>query len=155
MQPNFPDVSELVPHRGRMCLISCVLEEADDKLVVGVDVASDNPFLVQGKGVPAYVGLEMMAQTICAKDGLNQRRNGHPPMIGFLLGCQRYRTYQDWLMVGEPLSAHVRCRLDAGELASFECKLRTSAGAIVAEGTISVFRPRDVEKFLADREVKA
>jgi len=155
MQQGYPAVTELVPHRGTMCLISHILEDAVDELVVGINIGADHPFLVPGKGVPTYVGLEMMAQSICAKDGLNRLRAGEAPTIGFLLGCQRYHAYQDWIAVGETLSARVRCRLDADELGSFECELRAATGNVLAKGTISVYRPRDVDSFLAESEVRA
>lgn len=154
MPPQFPAVAELVPHRGTMCLISRILGDADDELAAGIDIGPDHPFLVPGKGVPTYVGLEMMAQTICAKDGLNRQRAGEVPAIGFLLGCQRYHTFRDWIAVGETLSAHVRCQLDAGELGSFDCTLRDSSGDVLASGTISVYRPRDVDRFLTESGVQ-
>ena len=147
-----PNVEEVIPHRGTMRLIDELTAEGADSLSAAVTIAADHPFHVKGHGVPTYVALEMMAQTICAKDGLDQLRAGKPPSIGFLLGCQRFHTYREWLATGERVTAHVTCKLDAGEMGSFDCTLHDSADTLLARGSISVFRPRDVEKFLKESE---
>lgn len=154
MTDDFPPVTELIPHRGAMQLITEIAADVDDELTARIVIPADHPFLVPGKGVPVYVGLEMMAQAICAKDGLDQRRTGKPPAIGFLLGCQRFKTYRDWLTVGEELTTHVFCRLDADELGSFDCELRDADGEVLAKGAISVFRPKDVDGFLKESEMR-
>ncbi|MGB0854718.1 MAG: hypothetical protein ACPGVA_03830 [Pikeienuella sp.] len=154
MTEQFPDISDLIPHRDTMQLISQVIADANEELTAEVLIRPDHPFLVAGKGVPTYVALEMMAQSICAKDGLDQIRLEKPPAIGFLLGCQRFQTSREWLQVGERLTAHVFCRLDAGELGSFDCELRGAEGDIIAKGSISVFRPHDVAQFLKESEIE-
>ncbi|WP_417514717.1 hypothetical protein [Minwuia sp.] len=155
MQSEYPDISELVPHQGRMCLVSNVRDEQEGQLSVAITIEPDHPFLVPGEGVPTYVGLEMMAQSICAKDGLVQKRKGRAPAIGFLLGCQRYRTYRDWIRLGETVTVHVNSRLDAEELGSFECRLQAESGDVLATGTLSVYRPRDLSGFLSNDEADA
>lgn len=155
MTDAFPAVEDLTPHRGGMLLISRIVAEGADELTAEITIAPDHPFLVPGKGVPAYVALEMMAQTISAKDGLEQQRAGNPPAIGFLLGCQRFKTYREWLQVGETLTCHVFCRLDADGLGSFECELRSPAGGVLAKGNISVFRPQDAAGFVEESGIGA
>lgn len=153
MDDVFPPVGELIPHRDAMQLITDIVSDTETELTARIIIPTDHPFLVADKGVPTYVALEMMAQAICAKDGLDQRRTGNPPAIGFLLGCQRFRTYRDWLGVGEEFTTRVTCRLDADELGSFDCELRGANDEVVAKGAISVFRPKDVEGFLKESEL--
>lgn len=152
MAEQFPPVASLVPHRDTMLLLSEVVSESVDQMVASAAIGADHPFLIPGRGVPAYVGLEIMAQAICAKVGLDQWKEGTPPQIGFLLGCQRYKTYRDWIAVGETVTAHVVCRLDADELGSFDCELRDAGDDVLATGGISVFRPKNVEGFLNESE---
>lgn len=145
---NFPPVAELVPHAESMLLISRVVAEDGDIVRAEVDITREHLFFHGDDGVPAYVGFEMMAQTISAYDGLRRRRNGLPPAIGFLLGCRRYETARPYFRDGETLQIEVISLLGEEGLASFQCKIVDRAGGELAKGTINVYRPSDPEAFL-------
>ena len=58
-------------------------------------------------GVPAWAGVEYMAQTIAAHAGVEARARGEPPAIGFLLGTRAYSTSVEKFPNGSKLTVTV------------------------------------------------
>jgi predicted hotdog family 3-hydroxylacyl-ACP dehydratase len=77
-------VEELVPHSGRMVLLNRVIEFDEDAMVAEVIVRDDGLF-GDGNMVPAWLGIEYMAQTIAVLGGMKRRLAGKPLNPGFLL----------------------------------------------------------------------
>ena len=63
-----PAVESLVPHRGTMSLLDRVLAVDEEQALAEVDVGPASLF-AQADGVPAWVGIEYMAQTVAAWAG--------------------------------------------------------------------------------------
>jgi predicted hotdog family 3-hydroxylacyl-ACP dehydratase len=146
--PELPELDRLIPHRPPMQLIDRLIA-ADDRIArAEVVIRPDNVFFTPASGVPAYVGFEMMAQTVCAFDGLGRWRAGLDPSVGFLLGCRRYAATREWFPEGDRLEIEVRSLLEPGEIGSFECRIFDAAGSEIATSTVVVFRPDDVEAYL-------
>ena len=89
---NLVTLDEAIAHRPPMRFLDRIIAVDDKEAVAEIVVRADNPLFVPGRGLPAYAGLEMMAQTIGVVDEIRQKLQGLPPKIGFLLGCRRYRT---------------------------------------------------------------
>lgn len=146
--PCIPDIERLVPHRAPMLLIDRIVAATDDDVTAEARVDAAAIFAVEGEGVPSYVGLEMMAQTVCAYDGF-QRFNERPsPLVGFLLGCRKYTVRQPFLAPGAVLTITARVLLHHGEMASFACRIRDGDTADFAEASLNVYRPANPEAFL-------
>ena len=154
MMNDFPDLASLVPHRAPMLVIDRVIAGEHDVVRTEVTIRRDSVFYVPGWGVPAYVGFEMMAQTICAYDGLIRWRAGQQPAPGFLLGCRRYAATREWFKVGERYEIETRSLLDSGQTGSFESSIFDATGVEVAVSRVSVFRPSDLDSYL-DQERSA
>ncbi len=144
---NFPPPSELAPHAAPMLMVDEVLTYSGDVLRAHCIVSVSNPLFVPGRGLPSYVGFELMAQTISIFDGLRRRADGETPKIGFLLGCRRYEVKRDWFDADERLDIEVTSLLDEGEMRSFECRILGAGNETFATGTINVYRPDDPEAF--------
>jgi predicted hotdog family 3-hydroxylacyl-ACP dehydratase len=80
-----------VPHRGAMNLLDTVAHCDDHAIEARVRVPADGLFL-GADGVPAWVGIEYMAQAVAAWSGARARAGGGSPRIGYLLGCRRYEA---------------------------------------------------------------
>jgi len=132
-----------------MLLIDEIVSQNEGRIVTRSHITADNVFYVPGRGIPSYVGFEMMAQSISAQDGCLRRESGEAPAIGLLLGCRKYSTSRDWFADGETLETEAVPLLNEGEMRSFECRVRTLAGQELAHGVINVFRPSDPDAFLA------
>jgi len=135
-------IETVVPHRGAMCLLDRLLEADDEQACAEVDVPLDGLF-VRDAAVPAWVGIEYMAQTVSAWAGARAMRSGSTPRFGFLLGSRRYEARCDAFPGGATLRIEVRREL-MGEngLGLFDCRI-LMGGETVATARVSVFEPED------------
>lgn len=131
-----------------MCLINRIVLIDGECAVSEADVAVDGLFAVDGR-VPAWAGIEFMAQTVAAWSGARSRRDGGMPKLGLLLGSRRFATQCDSFACGDTLRIEARCELiGANGLGLFDCRILL-AGQEMASATISVFEPEDAMAFLA------
>ena len=103
--------------------------------------------LVDG-GVPAYVGIEYMAQAVACWAGCQARMRGLPPPLGFLLGTRRYASHVPMFTCGHVLRVEARRELmgDNG-LGVFACRI-LQGDMELAAANISVFEPPDAAAYL-------
>jgi len=135
-------IEAYLPHRGMMRLIDRVVMADAECAVAEVDVPFDGLF-VQDGAVPAWIGIEYMAQTIALWAGARTMRDGGAPCIGFLLGSRRYETHVAAFPGGATLRVEARCELQADTgLGMFDCSIALD-GDVVATARLSVFEPRD------------
>jgi predicted hotdog family 3-hydroxylacyl-ACP dehydratase len=130
--------AELLPHARPMLLVRSVLSHSPERTVCAVEVADSELFRAADGRVPAYVGLEYMAQCIAAHGGLAARALGRAPSPGLLVGAKQLALHREWLEGDESLEVSARLVGRAGALASFGCELR-AGDELVAEGTLSVY----------------
>lgn len=140
----------VVPHTGAMVLLDQIDHGDDEALQASVTIRADAPF-VDERGMPGWVGIEMMAQTIGALGGCRARSNGQPVKIGFLVGSRKYQCSHSHFPIGAQLQVTVR-EVISGEngLCVFECTLQGTGehSDITAKANINAFQPEDPEKFL-------
>jgi predicted hotdog family 3-hydroxylacyl-ACP dehydratase len=131
-----------VPHRGAMLLLDRVVHADAESVVAEVDVPFDGLFVRQG-AVPAWIGIEYMAQAVSAWAGAQGRLRGEPPKLGFLLGTRKYEARCGAFPSGATLRIEARCefRADSG-LGMFDCRIEQD-GREVAAAKLSVFEPDD------------
>ncbi|RYF16614.1 MAG: hypothetical protein EOO30_10300 [Comamonadaceae bacterium] len=136
-----------IPHRGAMRLIDRVLEVDADHSVAEVDVPFDGLFVRDG-AVPAWVGIEYMAQAVSAWAGARAREQGGAPRAGLLLGSRRYEARRPAFPSGARLRVEARCELmGANGLGQFDCRIEMD-GEEVATARIAVFDPPGGADFL-------
>lgn len=137
-------VEDLVRHRGQMLLIDRLVDASASHAVGEVTIASSSSFFRAGRGVPAYVGLEYMAQTVAAFDGARRVESGEPPAIGFLLGTRRYVSKVKYFLADTLLSVHVNIVFSEGGMASFDCVINAFGEELVT-ASLNVYRPEGGE----------
>ena len=131
-----------VPHRGAMSLLDSIAHVDDLAVEARVRVPAQGPFNTDA-GVPAWVGIEYMAQAVAAWSGARARGGGGAPKIGYLLGSRRYEAAVPVFEVGAELRVLAQCELTAENgLGMFDCRIE-HAGRVVASGRLSVFQPPD------------
>ena len=145
----FPPIEELLPHRGNMLLLSRVLA-ADDESAACEAVPDADAWYADADGLmPAWIGIELMAQTIAAHVALIARRAGKPPRPGVLLGTRAYRAGVERFAAGKPLEVMARVTYrDASGLGAYDCTLVDSSGTELATAAITVYEPADFAKFI-------
>ncbi len=145
------DIERVIPHRGTLRLIDRLLSWDEDRVAVEVRVPADGPFNDED-GVPAWVGVEYMAQAIAAWAGCQARGRGGEPNIGFLLGTRRYEAQVPNFPAGSLLRVEaVRELLGDNGLGMFACRILAD-GAEIASANVSVFEPPDAMAYLENEQ---
>ena len=143
------DITSVMPHGGAMLLIDRLLEYDEDGIAVELRIAPDGLFHVDG-GVPAYVGIEYMAQAVACWAGCRTRSRGLPPQIGFLLGSRRYDCVVPLFATGTLLRVEARREiLGENGLGVFACRI-LDGERVLATANVSVFEPPDAQAYLDD-----
>lgn len=131
-------VSELLPHKPPMVLLDRVLSYDDSTLVAEVEIRPDS-VLCDDDGVPAWVGIEYMAQAVAAHAGFKARLDGEPPQIGYLLGTRSYKSSVHYYPIGATLTVHIQALFVEMALGAFACRIDMPDA--VATATINVYQP--------------
>ncbi|RYY73813.1 MAG: 3-hydroxylacyl-ACP dehydratase [Gammaproteobacteria bacterium] len=153
----FADYSfeSVVPHTGTMVLLDHIDFWDEHELQASVTVRPDAPFADE-RGIPAWIGIELMAQSIGAFGGCRSRHGGQPVKIGFLVGSRRYTCTRSYFPIGAQLQVQVKEIIHADNgLCVFECNLRglDDHADIHATANINVFQPEDPEQFLQGKSL--
>jgi predicted hotdog family 3-hydroxylacyl-ACP dehydratase len=88
------ELLSIIPHRGRMLLLTKVNEYDlnEESIEVEYHLTEDCLFYDPAAcGVPAWVGFEFIAQAVSAFMGIKTRIRGEPVKIGFILGVSQAR----------------------------------------------------------------
>jgi predicted hotdog family 3-hydroxylacyl-ACP dehydratase len=148
-QPIPWPVHMLAPHSGTMLLLDRATQAGETWAEAEVRIAEDSVFYEVGRGVPAWVGIEYMAQTVAVFDGLRRRRQGRSISIGLLIGTRRYTVNTGWFSLGKVLTIRVDQELLDGNADVFQC--RVQGRAVVAESRLNVYVPADPNAFFEDQ----
>ena len=144
--PPWP-VETLVPHGGPMVLLDEFVSAGEGEVTTAVRVSEDSLFYDPRQGaVPAWVGVEYMAQTISLYAGLQAKQAREPIRIGLLLGTRRYDVTVGHFRLGDRLLIHAREEWRDDAIAVFACRIETDR--CLAEASLNVYQPRDPEAFL-------
>jgi predicted hotdog family 3-hydroxylacyl-ACP dehydratase len=122
---------------------------ADDAELIRVEVTVRRETLfVTDEGMPAWVGIELMAQTVAGWAGLRRRELNEPVRLGFLLGTRRYECSRPFFPLGARLEIEAHEEL-VGEngLAVFSCRIFLE-GEVVASASLNAFQPPNVDEYL-------
>jgi predicted hotdog family 3-hydroxylacyl-ACP dehydratase len=142
-------IAELLPHAGDMILIDRVLRFAEEDIETQLRVRAGGLFNQADGSLPAWVGIELMAQSVAAYAGCQARLLGEPAELGFLLGTRNFQCNVDRFPLGAELHIHAtRSLQDDNGMGMFECHLR--GPGIDASARLSVFRPPQVASYIQE-----
>lgn len=132
-------ISELIPHSGDMILIDRILNYDAHTLTTELIVRGDGFICGDDKTIPAWIGIEYMAQTIAAYAGTVAKQAN----IGFLLGTRRYNCNVSTFDVGARLTISAKKIMQDGNLAAFECLILGENVEVSAN--LNVYQPESNE----------
>jgi predicted hotdog family 3-hydroxylacyl-ACP dehydratase len=138
MDFNNIDVAELLPHSGKMVLLDRMIE-CDDKLLSAELVVRNDGLLGNDKTVPAWAGIEYMAQAVAAYAGMMARRAGEPVKPGLLLGTRRYSSNVAEFKAGSTLTVRAEKIIQNDNMAAFECKIQ--GDGVEVSANLNVYQP--------------
>ncbi|HEX5068428.1 MAG TPA: hypothetical protein VFY49_20065 [Myxococcota bacterium] len=142
--PDAGDWRRRVPHAGPMLLVTDVLRHGYSETVCAVAIAEQKLFRDADGSVPAWFGLEYMAQCIAVHAALSSDAPGPAP-LGFLVSARGLRFHCARFQPSQTLEAVAR-KLWVGthSLSAFACTLHDAKSrALLAEGRINCFVPPD------------
>lgn len=151
MKKNSHPIEHIVPHDHPMILIDELLDYDVNigrcKVTIG---KKSNFFCDQQQGVPSYVALEYMAQTIAAFANANRIEQAKKTTIGFLVSSRKFKVFVSQFDINAELIVIVEQLYVVNDgLAAFDCKVEQN-GNIVAQAKINIFQPNNPESYLAE-----
>lgn len=142
-------LAELLPHAGDMILIEQILSFDDEQIYTRLTVKPDGLFNRPDGSLPAWVGIELMAQSVAAYAGCHARARGDAVELGFLLGTRKFECNVEHFPVGTELIIHgIRSLEDDSGMGVFECHI--NAPGIHATARLNVYRPPQAAQYLQE-----
>lgn len=145
---EYLSVEHYLPHRAPMVLLDEVLLIDEDRAHCRVRVGRDTvlgPFLNAGGQLPAWFGIEILAQTIGVWSGWHGRRLFNAaPRPGMLLGGRGYQCKTAGFPAGAVLDVQVQLLMRDEKIGSFEGAISVD-GERYAGGRLNIYQPDDHE----------
>ncbi len=145
-------IETLLPQSGAMVLVDSVLEAGEGHIVVELTVRDDGLFSSSNHTVPAWVGLEYMAQAVAAYSGYQRKRRGQEIDLGFLLGTRFYSCSVGEFVCGTRLTVRAEKIIEAAnDMVVFDCCLK--GDDVEASSKLNLLMPQDSKEFLAGKGI--
>ena len=146
----YPPLEQLLPHRSPMILIDRLVEANGQEGTCEVTITPHSMFL-EASGVPAFVGIEYMAQTIAAYGGYQSYLANEPVPVGLLMGTRRLESYCQFFALGQTLRIHVMHVWGKHELMRFRCTITSATtGTLLQHAELNVFKPKALQTYLQE-----
>ncbi|MCL1956720.1 MAG: hypothetical protein FWF63_05310 [Fibromonadales bacterium] len=148
MEPITEPLEKLVPHRGKMLLLSKVLsfEEKNNSLLASVDI-SQNSFFYDDKlnGVPVWIGFEYMAQAIAALNGKNDLAKGQESGFGFILSVSNFIANTFCFKPNSTILIYVEIEFELNNMVVFNCSIKQGEEELV-KASISAVKIKNISE---------
>ncbi len=131
-------IRELLPHDGKMVLLERVISFDENSMTAEAVVRAAGLFGRAGT-VPAWLGIEYMAQTVAAHSGMLCKLAGKPINLGFLLGTRRYFCNVSSFADGAVLSITTKRLIQDQGLGVFDCRIIGDGVEVSAK--LNVYQP--------------
>ncbi|CAM2140529.1 protein of unknown function [Pararobbsia alpina] len=145
-----PHIEDIVPHRGTMLLLDAVRSYDTTSLTAHATVHADAWYADQDGAMPAWIGVELMAQAIAAHEGLLSMREGNPARPGVLLGARRYEARVTVFPRNALLRIHAKEVLRSEDgTGAYDCTIE-HGNQLFASAVVKVYQPHDFEAFIKE-----
>jgi predicted hotdog family 3-hydroxylacyl-ACP dehydratase len=147
---QLPPVEDVLPHRGNMLFIDRLIEFNNESLIAEYSPKSDTWYADAEGNMPAWIGLELMAQAVAAHVGVLKRSEGKPQKNGVLVGTRRYSATAPIFTANIQLQIHATIFYqDISGIAAYDCNIK-NGDTLLAEATLKVFEPDNFQTFLQE-----
>lgn len=139
---TFHELEWYLPHRSPIILLDEIKAITKDgaQSLTKADSPKLQPYLNAQGRLPAAYALELMAQTVGLWSGEQNARAGQAQVkAGFILSCRQFKVSAPLFDAEGSIACSVKLLMRDGNFASFECKLKQSAG-FEASGHLSLFQ---------------
>ncbi|TCM63209.1 putative hotdog family 3-hydroxylacyl-ACP dehydratase [Acinetobacter calcoaceticus] len=131
---------DYIPHKAPMVFVDHIVELGDDYVVAELQITSQLLFC-EAEGLPTWTSIELMAQTISAFAGMQGKKHGHAPKIGYLLGTRKLSLPYAYFALGHRLRITAQQQYLHEGLGQFHCEIQDQQHCISA--VLSVYEPGD------------
>jgi len=146
-------IAALLPHKAPMILLDHVIGLDPQCLEASVRVTAGRPFFEEGRGMPAHVALEWMAQACGAWAGAQALNAGAKIKLGLLLGTRGFRAGCTWLKEGRLFTVQASPNYMDNEIGVFDCSVTdTQSGAEVAVAQLTVYQSDQIDHLLVAQQ---
>ena len=133
-------IAELLPHAAPMILLDRAVQADGQAFSAEVDIRPSSLFHQKG-GVPAWIGLEYMAQTAAARSGAVALVQGRPQGSGMLVGSRNFRALQALFPDGQTLRVTVHeFASQEGGLQVMDCRIDDPSGKTLALARLNLLK---------------
>jgi len=153
---HIPDLIDLLPHDMPLVLVDELIDVQEFSIHCRVTISDKNIFFNhETKTLPAWVGIEFMAQSVAGWSGYHAWKKGNKSPIGFLLGSRKYQAECSDFQRGDILDIFAEQVLENNGMAVFSCYIESN-GQQVASSQLNVFVPTEeqLEELLAPKQDK-
>lgn len=142
-------IEQLVLHRAPMLLLDSLICSDENSAEVLVNTKDSFLFANAEGQVPAWVGIEYMAQAVSAFAGIEAQKQGKALCMGFLLGTRKYTAQVTHFSHHQQLVVKVRELMrDETNLVLFNCQIY-AGNTLLASAEIKAIQPKDNDAMLA------
>ena len=147
-------VADLLPQSGPMVLIDGLLSIDSETVTTFTTIRDDGLFSLPDNTVPAWVGIEYMAQTIAAFSGYHCLMRGEPIRLGLLLGTREFNSVHSEYTCGTVLHIHAKKIIEsANDMCVFDSTISLAGknntdSMQSAQAKINLLIPKDLDAFL-------
>lgn len=147
--PGIPyQLADTMPHGAGFNLLDGILDYGSDHASCTVKIRSDSLFFEPGRGVPAWVSIEYLAQTVSVFGGIVRLQMGKPVQVALLLATQKFQCACDYFSEGLTLTARIQLLVQNGSgVGAFKCELMDGTRRL-ASADIKAYQPDDITSYL-------
>ena len=144
MKPCPHPIEAVLPHARPMILLDRLVGYDEESLTAEVRVRPGILFYRPGRGVPAHIGFEWMAQACGAFVGARARDSGGSVQVGLVLGTRNFMSSAPWFVSGDCLTVTATQMFNDEQIGAFACAVhRLGDERPVAKAQLTVYRPKD------------
>jgi predicted hotdog family 3-hydroxylacyl-ACP dehydratase len=143
-----PLIEDILLHRGNMLLIDRVIAFSKKSTTTEYSPRCGTWYSDTEGKMPAWIGIELMAQAIAAHVGMVKHSEGLAQKHGVLVGTRSYRSTLPSFAADVPLQTQVTVAYqDISGLSAYDCSI-ACGDTTLATATIKVFEPEDFQNFV-------
>jgi predicted hotdog family 3-hydroxylacyl-ACP dehydratase len=125
-----------LPHDDPMVMLDSLEAISHGYCRTRVEVDGQAWYALPDGAMPAWFGLELMAQTVSAYSGYRRRLGNLPVAIGYLLGTLDFQASQASFPAGASLEVEAKLHFwDGSNLSAFSCQI-TNQGEKLASAIL-------------------
>lgn len=137
-------VTDFILHRPPMLLIDELIDFGTDYAVARLRIRPELMFY-EAQGLPTWVGIEIMAQTVSLFAGVQGHLRQQPPKIGYLLGTRKLTLPHSHFALNSELTVRAEQHYIHDGLGMFNCRIDVQhpTQSFLIESTLSVYEPHN------------